>query len=211
MDRRVGEICWSSLFFTVLLALALLLGQPALQLRLVGPQAAVHLLLLLQLLAELRRTSGQLSAPEQARREELSTAANIRRSARAWPGRQDASAVTYFFSKLCFSLVISETRCSRLSQRSRVSLNLDFMLFPWKDKASVRPAPRRRGRRIQPCAVLVPPRPPPSPGERSCSPSKSSETPAGWSAGTSTAGADNGPDQYRAENEDPTWGNSFHL
>lgn len=33
-----------------------------------------------------------------------------------------------------------------------------------------------------------PPRPFPSPGERSCSPSRSSGSPADWSAGTSTAG-----------------------
>lgn len=46
--------------------------------------------------------------------------------------------VTYFFSRLCLSLVISETRCSRLSQRSRVSLNLAFMLFTWMDKVSMK-------------------------------------------------------------------------
>lgn len=33
----------------------------------------------------------------------------------------------------CFSLLISVKRRSKLSQRSRVSLNLAFMLFIWKD------------------------------------------------------------------------------
>lgn len=36
--------------------------------------------------------------------------------------------------------------------------------------------------------VSPPPRPFPSPGERSCSPSRSSGNPADWSAGTSTVG-----------------------
>lgn len=51
---------------------------------------------------------------------------------------------------------------------------------------------------INPCAVFIPPRLPPSPGERSYSPSKSFETPADSSAGTSTVDADKGPDHYCA-------------
>lgn len=95
-----------------------------LQLSLIGSQTVVHLLLLLQLLAELRLTNAQLSAPKRARAEELNASERRREQ-----GDGGASAVTYFFSRLCFSRLISATRCSRLSQRSRVSLNLDFMLF----------------------------------------------------------------------------------
>lgn len=47
--------------------------------------------------------------------------------------QHDLSVSTYFFSVTCFSLLISVTRCSRLSQRSRVSLNLAFMLLIWND------------------------------------------------------------------------------
>lgn len=147
---------------TVLFAFALLLCQLGLQLSLVGSQAAVHLLLLLQLLAELRHTGAQLGAPEHARTEELNTSTNSSK-ALIFPavvvvygaagvsvsgearcscvivGHSDRVGgwrVTYFFSRLCLSLVISETRCSRLSQRSSVSLNLAFMLFTCKDKVS---------------------------------------------------------------------------
>lgn len=42
--------------------------------------------------------------------------------------------VTYFFSMPCLSLLISPNRRSKLSQRSRVSLNLVFMLFIWKSQ-----------------------------------------------------------------------------
>lgn len=58
-----------SLFFfdslTALFALALLLGQPGLQLGLVGSQAVVHLLLLLQLQAQLGHAAVQLRTPAQ--------------------------------------------------------------------------------------------------------------------------------------------------
>lgn len=118
--------------FTVVFAAALLLCQLGLQLSLVGSQTAVHLLLLLQLLAELRHTSAQLSTPERARTDELNTDF----CDAALKSNSITGCVAYFFSKLCFSLLISETRCSRLSQRSSVSLNLDFMLFTWQDKVS---------------------------------------------------------------------------
>lgn len=56
--------CFSLWFLTALFSSALLLGQLGLQLGLVGSQAAVHLLLLLQLLAQLQHSAVQLSAPE---------------------------------------------------------------------------------------------------------------------------------------------------
>lgn len=52
---------------TALFSFALLLGQLRLQLNLIGSQAAVHLLLLLQLLAQLHHSTAQLSAPEHSR------------------------------------------------------------------------------------------------------------------------------------------------
>lgn len=69
----MSEVFWN---FTVLFAFVLLLCQLGLQLSLVGSQAAVHLLLLLQLLAELRHTGAQLGAPKHARAEELNTSTN---------------------------------------------------------------------------------------------------------------------------------------
>lgn len=59
---------WFCFFFdslTALFALALLLGQPGLQLGLVGSQAVVHLLLLLQLQAQLGHAAVQLRTPAQ--------------------------------------------------------------------------------------------------------------------------------------------------
>lgn len=56
---------------TVLFSYAFLLCQLGLQLSLIGSQTAVHLLLLVQLLAELRHTAAQLSTPEHAKTEEL--------------------------------------------------------------------------------------------------------------------------------------------
>lgn len=67
--RNPGRLVLFFLFFfdslTALFALALLLGQPGLQLGLVGSQAVVHLLLLLQLQAQLGHAAVQLRTPAQ--------------------------------------------------------------------------------------------------------------------------------------------------
>lgn len=64
----VGDGVSSSL--TALFAFALLLCQLGLQQSLIGSQTAVHLLLLLQLLAQLHHSVAQLSAPEHTNAEE---------------------------------------------------------------------------------------------------------------------------------------------
>lgn len=137
------------LLLTVLFAFALLLCQLSLQLSLIGSQAAVHLLLLLQLQAKLRHAGAKLGAPKHAGTEQswgppktaqVRTVYQEKHGARVQRWEKAIGCVrccaTYFFSRVCLSLVISETRCSRLSQRSRVSLNLAFMLFTWMDKVS---------------------------------------------------------------------------
>lgn len=58
-------VCFFFDSLTALFALALLLGQPGLQLGLVGSQAVVHLLLLLQLQAQLGHAAVQLRTPAQ--------------------------------------------------------------------------------------------------------------------------------------------------
>lgn len=65
--RRTGFLFSFFLYdsLTALFALALLLGQPGLQLGLVGSQAVVHLLLLLQLQAQLGHAAVQLRTPAQ--------------------------------------------------------------------------------------------------------------------------------------------------
>lgn len=104
------------------------------------------------------------------------------------------SGFTYFFSMLCFSLPISPKRRSKLSHRSRVSLNLTFMLVIWKTRSDQKWTDVSNITALNLFRVLskayslsVPPLPSPSPDERSYSPSRSSETPVDSSAGTSTA------------------------
>lgn len=115
---------------------------------------------------------------------------------------------TYFFSMTCFSLLMSPKRRSKLSQRSRVSLNLAFMLLIWKIYVHRTIGIRRRQREntINVCAEcgVAPPRPSPSPGGRSCSPSKSSGTPADSSAGTSTAEEQNPSEHFCVYQADKT-------
>lgn len=115
---------------------------------------------------------------------------------------------TYFFSMTCFSLLMSPKRRSKLSQRSRVSLNLAFMLFIWKIYVHRTIGIRRRQREntINVCTecCVAPPRPSPSPGGRSCSPSKSSGTPADSSAGTSTAEEQNPSEHFCVYQADKT-------
>lgn len=64
-SRNPGELVFFFDSLTALFALALLLDQPGLQLGLVGSQAVVHLLLLLQLQAQLGHAAVQLRTPTQ--------------------------------------------------------------------------------------------------------------------------------------------------
>lgn len=62
---------------TIFFSFAFLLGQPGLQLSLIGSETVVHLLLLLQLLAQLRHSTVQLCAPKNTPQKSQSSSVSL--------------------------------------------------------------------------------------------------------------------------------------